>query len=118
MTYNYLLEKLFSYYDLEDDWDGYGGKPPSLTTIGTIVSFVMKLQELDAIPPNPMLAGSGEVGLYWDIDNIHIEVVSTEVGLISYAVIFHKTESHYVCGEEDIYAFEIPNNLKKYIGAK
>jgi hypothetical protein len=68
-----LIKTLYSYVQLPQDWDGYGGLPASLQAVQDAEHFLVKLPE--GVPlPRPMLAGSGTVGLYWDGGDLYISL--------------------------------------------
>ena len=69
---NKLIDKLYSYLDLGDDWDGYGGKAPSLKAILEATNFLKSLKT--KVLPYPMLSGDGEVGLYWEQDGYFVDI--------------------------------------------
>jgi len=68
-----LIRQLYEYLTLKDNWDGYGGIPPTEKTVNDAIQFVKRLPPLKW-PPAPMVAGSGVVGLYWDEKGIYAEI--------------------------------------------
>lgn len=97
-----LFEKtegeLLSYYDLEEDWDGYQGVTPQEDHIRFAIDYLdfIRLQGLRS--PKPMLSGDGEVSLYWNSDVVHIEISFEDDKLISYLV----SSADKVVGEDDV----------------
>lgn len=70
-----IIKMLESYKELTENWDGYGAIKPDSTIIDRAILFVVRLKIFNIKHfPKPMIAGSGEVGLYWKIDNMYIEV--------------------------------------------
>ncbi|OAD22246.1 exported protein [Candidatus Thiomargarita nelsonii] len=68
-----VVEKLRSYLFYEKDWDGYGGVVPSEKAVEDAVDFIRKLPE-KVVLPRPGLAGDGEVGLFWKLEVLFIDV--------------------------------------------
>lgn len=60
-----LFRKLISYLSLPHDWDGYDGVPANPRATLDALEFLQAMPHTLPVPA-PMLAGSGEVGLYWD----------------------------------------------------
>lgn len=68
-----VYAKLASYLHVGDNWDGYGGEP------ATYASWVNALEFLHVLPvrfeaPIPMLAGDGEISLFWKDSDRYLEV--------------------------------------------
>ena len=59
---NRLLNK---WATLKPDWDSEGGIAPSEHVIANAKSFVSSLMKNGILPPNPFVAGDGEVGFRW-----------------------------------------------------
>jgi hypothetical protein len=68
-----VIEQLIEYLNLKEDWDGYGGVVPSEKTVNEAIQFVKTLPEIMPLP-EPMIAGSGAIGLYWDEKGIYAEI--------------------------------------------
>ncbi len=68
-----LIGQLYEYLNLKNDWDGYGGVAPTEKTINDVIQFVKTLPQYILLP-EPMVAGSGFVGLYWDKKDIYAEI--------------------------------------------
>jgi hypothetical protein len=68
-----LTKQLFDYLNLKEDWDGYGGVVPTAKTINDTIQFVKTLPQIIPLP-EPMIAGSGAIGLYWDNKGIYAEI--------------------------------------------
>ena len=73
-NYIQLLEELFSYKDLKENWDGYNGIKPNNEVILTVKSFLNILQEKKITSPEIMLSGEGEIALFWKNKKDYIEV--------------------------------------------
>ena len=68
-----LIQQLNDYLNLKENWDAYNGVAPRVKTINDAIKFVKSLPK--KIPlPEPMIAGSGTVGLYWDSQGIYAEI--------------------------------------------
>lgn len=68
-----LIRQVYEYLDLKDDWDGYGGIVPTQKTVDNAIQWLKTMPEL--IPfPEPMLAGSGAIGFYWEDKGIYAEI--------------------------------------------
>lgn len=63
----YLAQKVREFQALTDGWDGVGSVAALRNSIEASVSFIDCLP--GGIPlPNAMVAATGEVGFYWDLD--------------------------------------------------
>ncbi|WP_145956441.1 hypothetical protein [Burkholderia pseudomallei] len=62
---NNLVSKLASYESLPENWDGYGGHPGKRKSITDAYVFLGHLP-MRAPIPKAMLAGNGEISLYWE----------------------------------------------------
>lgn len=68
-----LEQELQSYLALPPDWDGYGGVPSPQSVIEDALKWLATLP-LGGAPPLPMVAGDGEVSLYWNVGDLYLEV--------------------------------------------
>jgi hypothetical protein len=68
-----LEQELQSYLVLPADWDGYGGVPAPKGVVEDALRWLATLPSSDALPL-PMVAGDGEVSLYWDVVGLYLEV--------------------------------------------
>lgn len=68
-----LIGQLYEYLNLKTDWDGYGGVAPTKKIVNDAIQLVKTLPQFIPLP-EPMLAGSGVVGLYWDDKGIYAEI--------------------------------------------
>lgn len=68
-----LLAKLAEYTHLPDDWDGYGGQAAAVEAFLDAFDF---LTQLPATFPQaqPMIAGTGVIGLYWEGNGCYASV--------------------------------------------
>ena len=73
-SYDTLERSLYGFLSLSDGWDGYDGIVPSLGVIITSSMMLDKIRELYIEAPKPMLASSGEVGLYWKNKQHYLEI--------------------------------------------
>ena len=62
-----------SYKSYPLNWDGYDGIPPSAETISNALSFLEKLP-YGVIEPRPGVSGDGEISLFWENDEIYIDI--------------------------------------------
>ncbi len=62
-----------SYKNYPLNWDGYDGIAPSTETINDTLSFIEKLP-YGIIEPRPGVSGDGEVSLFWENDDIYIDI--------------------------------------------
>ena len=65
--------RITSYLLLENDWDGYEGKPPSNQAVVDSLMW-LSLLPTDTPLPKPMLSGAGEVGLYWEAADFYCDI--------------------------------------------
>lgn len=111
--YKKLREKLYSYRDLKDNWDGYGGVRPKEEIVLTTEKFINSMQDNAIIPPKIMVAGSGQIALFWKNKADYIEVDFEDEGTFSY---FCKINGR-VQGYDDIQVNgKIPEYLYACIG--
>ena len=103
-----LHSLLNSYEQLPENWDGYDGIAPKKSVIEATVSFLDKLTKESIKVPKSMLSGTGEVSLYWEVDNTYIEIGFEDSIHYTY-LIDNKGEAF---GEDDYPLMEnIPNQL-------
>lgn len=68
-----LTERLLTYRGLEDDWDGYGGQAATFGSFTNAIEFASKLIRRFVVPAS-MLAGDGEISLFWKQNGSYLEV--------------------------------------------
>ena len=68
-----LIGRLNSYLSLPDDWDGYDGVAPNKQTVDDAIRLLHLLPNRVSTP-KPMLGSSGTVGLYWEKEDLYIEI--------------------------------------------
>lgn len=68
-----VILELESYRDLTDGWDGIGSKAPAATAITEALSFLDRALPVGLPAPEPMVDADGEVGLFWEGPNYHVE---------------------------------------------
>lgn len=93
-----LVAKLYAYLSLPEDWDGYGGVAPSAKAVLDAEDFVRGLPSEMALP-RPMIAGDGEIGLYWKSEGGYAE--ATFVGSGEFKLFVQR-------GRETIFADNLP----------
>ena len=69
----WLDRKLGEYAALGADWDGYGGMPARPQSVADARQFLNSLYARAPLP-KPMLAGSGEISLFWENGGNYAEV--------------------------------------------
>ncbi|MGC5830110.1 hypothetical protein LDP08_06020 [Ralstonia pseudosolanacearum] len=98
--------ELKSYEHLTDDWDGNDGRAATWGDIADAITFLDRLPAGFSIP-TPMLASSGEVGLYWDATDFYADAAFEGEGTIS---LFTK---HKTTGEKHLTKVEKLQDLTK-----
>lgn len=68
-----LAERLYMYRGLEEDWDGYGGQAATFGSFTNAMEFVKKITRRFDVPAS-MLAGDGEISLFWRKNGSYLEV--------------------------------------------
>jgi len=59
--------------NLSPGWDGYDGQAPSAGAVFEAQAFLKALPSSVRLA-KPMIAGDGEVGLYWDEPGLYLEI--------------------------------------------
>ena len=59
-----LCQQLFAYIQFEDNWDGDGGRVPSLAAANNALWFLAN-RPADIPLPSPECGTEGDIGLYW-----------------------------------------------------
>jgi hypothetical protein len=72
--YEKLYTELYSYKELNNNWDGYGGSRPSDAIINTAKSFLDILKNNQINNPKIMVAGDGEIAFSWKNNKNYIEI--------------------------------------------
>ena len=107
--YSQVFKELNSYKDLKTNWDGYGGIRPTDNTINSTKKFLEKLKENKISAPSIMVAGSGEVAIFWESKDSYIEVNFDTQEQFSF---FYKIDDN-IYGEDDIKVDNLPIRLKE-----
>lgn len=68
-----LYAKLNAYMHAGYDWDGYGGEPATYASWSNALEFLHVLP-IRFKPPVPMLAGDGEISLFWKDSERYVEI--------------------------------------------
>jgi hypothetical protein len=105
--YSNLYTELFSYRELQDNWDGYKGVKPSDEIISTTERFIDILKCNKILKPKIMVSGNGEIGLFWKNQDKYIEIDFDEAEYLSF---FYKMNGT-VYGEDDVTINHIPEKL-------
>ncbi len=82
--YKKLYQKLYTYRNLNNNWDGYDGVRPPEEVITTTEKFISILEKNLIPPPVSMVSGSGQVALFWKNKSEYIEVDFDENNYLSY----------------------------------
>jgi len=107
-AYQKIYEELFSYKELQNNWDGYGGIRPADEIISTTKNFIDILKDSNIINPKIMVSSIGEIGLFWKNNNSYIEIDFDENGYFTY---FYNLDNK-IYGEDDIALSQnIPDKL-------
>ena len=107
-----LIEQLLDYLNLKEDWDGYGGVAPFEKTVNETILFVKTLPKMMPLP-EPMIAGSGIIGLYWDNQGIYVEIGFEGDGTFwCYA---EDAEGHEAGEDSILVGDELPSDLLKIL---
>ena len=80
-----LCQQLFAYIQFEDNWDGDGGRVPSLAAANNALWFLAN-RPADIPLPSPECGTEGDIGLYWENRNARVfaEVVFEGDGTYAY----------------------------------
>jgi len=105
--YSNLYIELFSYKELQNNWDGYEGIKPSDEIISTTKKFIDILKHNKILKPKIMVSGNGEIGLFWKNQDKYIEVDFDEAEYLSF---FYKMNG-IIYGEDDVTVNRIPEKL-------
>lgn len=68
-----LIEKIKSYLNLPQNWDGYEGVTPSQSAVNEAIAFLKKIPR-SMLPSRAGVTGDGEICLIWDKENIFIDL--------------------------------------------
>lgn len=69
----HLIDKIKSYGNLCDGWDGYDSVPPSDSHIMAVIGFVSKIPD-DFDSPSSMISPNGMIGLYWSNHQLYADI--------------------------------------------
>lgn len=87
-----LTERLHMYRGLDEGWDGYNGAPATFGSFTNTIEFVKKLPIRFTLPVS-MLAGDGEISLFWKCDGHYLE--ASFPGDNTYHFIYKSGDSKY-----------------------
>ncbi len=68
-----ITDKISAYQFYPIDWDGYEGIPASSDTVKDTLEFLEKLP-FGVTEPRAGLSGDGEISLFWESDEIYIDI--------------------------------------------
>ena len=70
-----LEETILASLDFSPGWDGYEGVVPTQDAANNAIHFIQLLPS-GIEPPRPLIAGDGEIGVYWKRGDAYIEAAS------------------------------------------
>ena len=82
--YDKVIHELDTYLELPDNWDGYNGTQPTEEVVSTVKKFLNILNDKQLHSPDIMLAGTGEVALFWKHKDDYIEVSFEDKDQLTY----------------------------------
>jgi len=68
-----ITDLIESYRNYPTNWDGYDGIPPLSETVNNTLEFIEKLP-FNAREPRPGVSGDGEISLFWESDDIFVDI--------------------------------------------
>jgi hypothetical protein len=101
--YKKLFQKLYSYKELAQNWDGYNGIQPSEEIVETTESFLNILKNNQIVNPKIMISGDGTIGLFWKNNHNYLEVDFDTAKHLSFFYEFGKK----VYGEDDLLVMDV-----------
>ncbi|MDY7567499.1 hypothetical protein QN400_21340 [Pseudomonas sp. RTC3] len=108
-----LIDKLHSYRSLYKDWDGYGGEPATYASWSNALEFVSRLA-IRFSAPVPMLAGDGEISLFWKKDGRYLEI--SFPGDNTYHFIFQYSQEQFASDDISLEGNYLDDTLIAYMG--
>jgi len=79
---NQIKNKVKSFRNYEEGWDGYGGLVPNNSMIDDAVCLLDKLENITQLP-RPAIAGDGEISFFWE-NEFFIDISFTSPNHFSY----------------------------------
>lgn len=70
---NSITDAIMSFQNYPANWDGYEGIPASSETVKDTLIFMEKLP-FGVNEPRPGLSGDGEISLFWETDDIFVDI--------------------------------------------
>jgi hypothetical protein len=98
IEYSKLYRELGTYSELTQNWDGYNGIKPTDEVIQTTKQFLNILKSQEIIYPKIMVAGSGQIALFWKNKKNYLEIDFDEENKFSF---FYKLNNK-VYGRDDL----------------
>lgn len=108
-----LIDKLHSYRGLHKDWDGYGGEPATYASWSNAIEFVRALP-IRFNAPVPMLAGDGEISLFWREHGHYLEI--SFPGDNTYHFIFQGDKEQFASADVPFEVNRLDASLIAYLG--
>jgi len=107
-----IINKLKSYKLYQKGWDGYEGTPPPEQAIVDSINFLERLPKSCPVP-YVSLGGDGEIGFFWEIDNIFVDIGFSGDETFSYFA--RDKENRKFFGDDIHLSNEFPCELIKVI---
>ena len=108
MSFNKVKSELLKYKTLSHDWDSCGAFPPLTTVIESSVNMLLLIQSLNLSLPIPSVNSLGHVSLYWETENLFIQILFEEPYSFTYVININGT----VSGKDDYnFSSRLPNDL-------
>lgn len=109
-----IERNLIKFKYLKPNWDGYDGSPPKDGAVFDAVEFLRRLPRNVKLPKE-MVAGDGDVGLYWDDGKVFIELGFNGSG----RYYFYAEDANDEASGDDLNVLSrsIPSDLLKRISA-
>ena len=109
-----IIEKLKTYQSLPEGWDGESGVAPDVQTVLLGISFLAKLNESRLPLPKSSLSSQGELGFYWERNDVFVDVGLEADGTISY---FAKSSDSKIGMDNVSIESGLPQDLMSFINA-
>ena len=102
-----LTQTINAYSSLCYNWDGYDGDKPDTKTIASAIQFCDALKKYHISAPKCMVSGDGNISLFWDRDDVYIEISFDYEGKYSFLI---KKLNDLYCGKDDCILSDTQDN--------
>lgn len=108
-----IKEEIKNYETLENNYDGYDGKPAKPEIVKTALYLINLIKKHKFKLPKEMLSPSGTIGLYWNhnVKAIYIEINIDEEDHYSYFI----KDSNIILGKDDCLVNNIDDQLRDFL---